>query len=567
MAKKTQTKTKTSTTTVVGIALLAGAGLAAAAGLAMMSMRSPALLVRLTPRQPLSTEVVAGSEDATLLSFDLQPRGGDATVDEMTFSVFGDDDADFAVIDRDAAAEDRFTECRVEDAAGTVIAGPSPVIAEALTFSDPFTVTSATTTTYLVRCDLSSDSPLDGDPDRFAASLAGESSVTATIGGSALSGAGLAIGTGDALNTAGNISVRVQESGMLTLRPASDMTPSDILLGATTGNEVGRWEFQARGEDFLIETLSFDDLGSATGAVTASLLCTNEDGSGYTDTESVSAGHVAFENAECYARVGDVAAVTLTVDLDTVGSSGATSGDTLRFTLNALDSGSFSAVGVTSGNDVDETDVAASVSGRQMVLRQSEPEFSLASGGSSSGVPGLDEVFRFNAAAASGGDVAVTQLVFRMTGTDNDATNWNACGDGAGSARLADATRWFLYDSTDLSTPLSDAGDWSFLKADGRPCLMALTPVAYAVLNLEAEATTGEIELPAGGTSTFILKADTTGASAASDDSVRIDLLSESEAVSIRQRAVLWDDIDGGATDISAYLLQVLPLTGTTVTF
>jgi len=569
MAKKiqTRTKTRTSTSTAVGVALLAGAGLAAAAGLAAMSMRSPALLVRLTPRQPLSTEVVAGSSDATLLSFDLQPRGGDATIDEMTFSVFGDDDADFAAIDRDAAAEDRFTECRIEDRSGTVIAGPSPVVAEALTFSDPFTVTSATTTTYLVRCDLASDSTLSGDPDRFAASLAGESSVTATIGGGALSGAGLAIGMGDTLNAAGNISIRVQTSGSLVLRPATDMTPSDILLGSTTGNEVGRWDFVARGEDFLIETLSFDDLGSATGALTASLRCTNEDGSGYTDTESVSSGHVSFENAECYARVGDVAAVTLTVDLDSVGSSGATSGDTLRYTLNALDSGSFSAVGVTSGDSIDETDVAANVSGRQMVLRRSEPELSLAAGMSETGVPGLGEVFRLNATAASPDDVAVTQLVFRVSATDNAGTGWNACGDGAGTSRFADASRWFLFDTADLSTSISDAGDWSFLKADGRPCLTALTPVAYAVLNLGADATTGEVELPAGATTTLMIQADTTGASAADDDAIRLDLLSETEAMAIRQRAVLWDDLGGGAADISGYLLQVLPLTGATVTF
>lgn len=567
MAKKIQTKTRTSTTTVVGVALLAGAGLAAAAGLAMMSMRSPALLVRLTPRQPLTVEAVAGSEDAALLSLDLQARGGDATVEEMTFSVFGDDDADFATIDRDADAEDRFMECRLEDASGTVIAGPEPVSGEALTFSDPFTVGSSAAT-LVVRCDLSNDGTLSGDPDRFAAALTGESSVTATIGGTALSGATLQIGRADTLNDTGAISTRVQDGGRLFLRPATDMTASDILLGSTTGNEVGRWEFDARGEDFLIETLSFDDLGSATGAVTASILCTDEDGSGYTETAAVSAGHVSFESTECYARAGDVATVTLTVDLDAVGSSGAASGDTLRFTLNALDSGSFSAVGVTSGSSIDETDVAASVSGRLMILRRSEPSFALSSASPSGpGVPGRAETLRFNVASDSHGDVAVNQLMFRVTATDNAGTGWNDCGDGASTKRFGAHDLWNLYDRDDLSTSISDEGDWSFLKADGSACGQAAEPVAYAVLNLGADATTGPIDVPAGDTSTLSLYVDTTGASASDDDSVRLDLLSDVEARAVRHQSILWDDTDAGVSNINGYLLQALPLLGSTISY
>ncbi|OGL95085.1 hypothetical protein A2348_04955 [Candidatus Uhrbacteria bacterium RIFOXYB12_FULL_58_10] len=568
MAKKIQTKMRTSTTTVVGVALLAGAGLAAAAGLAMMSMRSPALLVRLTPHQPLNVETVAGSEDAALLSFDLQPRGGDATIDEMSFSVFGDDDADFATIDRDANAEDRFMECRLEDAAGTVIAGPEPVSAETLTFSDSFTVAAATATTYVIRCDLSNDGTLSDDPDRFAAALAGESSVTATIGGTTLSGATLQIGRADTLNDTGTISTRVQENGRLVLRPAPDMTASDILLGSTTGNEVGRWEFDARGEDFLVETLSFDDLGSATGAGAASILCTDEGGSGYTDTASVIAGHVSFEGAECYARAGDVTAVTLTVDIVAVGSYGAASGDTLRFTLNALDSGSFSAIGVTSGNSVDETDVAASVSGRLMIIRLSEPSFSLSSASpSGTGVPGRAEALRFNVASSSFGDVTVNQLMFRVTTTDNAGTGWNDCGDGASTKRFGANDLWNLYDMDDLSAPISDKGDWSLLKADGSACGQAAEPVAYAVLNLGADATTGPTDVPAGVTSTLSLHVDTTGASAADDDSVRFDLLSDAEARAVRHQAILWDDTDAGASNINAHLLRVLPLMGPTISY
>ncbi len=570
--KNMRTKARTGTSTLIAAALLAGAGLAAAAGLATESMHAPQLLVRLTPSQPPSAEAVAGSEDVTLLSFDMQARGGTATVDAMTFSVFGDTDASFSTIEDDAPAEDRFMECRLEATDGTVLAGPSPVTAGSLTFSDSLAVSSTSASTYLIRCDLSAAAALDGDADRFAASIAGESSVTASIGGTALSGTALMIGLTDTLNAAGAISMRVQTSGTLSLRVAADTTESAILLGSTSKNEIGTWEFQASGEDFFLETLSFDDLGSATGAATASIACAKEDGTTYSDTESVSAGKVVFQNAECYAPASAKGSIKLTVDINPIGSSGLASGDTLKFVLNATDAGTFSAVGAVSGNTLTESDLAATVSGRKMVLRKTKPTVSLASGSpSGAGVPGISEILRFNVAAASQGFVTFEKIIFNVTTSDADH-DFNLC------SNLADATKWEFYNLDDSSSALDDAADWTFLDSGvGDPIqdCDAGNAIAYAVLDLQGSATTGTEEIAAGETKTYAVKVNTTGAGALDDDMIRLDIINELKADTDTAfdgtadndgEAIRWDD-DTEGSDATGDLVKNLPVTGGSIQY
>lgn len=567
----TQTKTKVSTKTVIATLIIAGAGLlAAAANMAMppTAARPPALLVRATPAQPRAIDVTRGTEDVTLLSVDLLPGGGNATVSRLAFSVFGDLDANFASIARDANAADRFASCLLADSTGATVAGPEAVSGGLVTFTDSFTVLSGVVTPYAVRCDLSATATADGTPDRFAASIAGESAITASIGGTALSGSSLVIGgtTADTLNDTGIVSVRVSDEGRLAIRIGTDTPESDIVLGSTSGVDAGHWELNPSGEDFTVDTLTFNNVGSSAAIASVVLSCRIQDGSTNTYRSFLSAGRVAFTGTDCFAYSETGSTLALSVDTNAVGSTGAASGDTFRFVLNALDSGTFSATGMFSGTAYDETDIAATVSAQQMVLRKTKPAFALSSSSpSGAGVPGNSEVLRFNVSAASTGDVAVNQLVFRVTATDMAGSEWQNCGTTAPGG-FASGDSWHLYDLSDASTSISDEGDWSFLEDDGLACGASGGPVGYAILSLGADATTGALDIAAGSAKTLMLKVDTTGASATSDDTVRFELLNESDARAIGHSAVLWND-DAEATNINASLLQALPVNGGTISY
>jgi len=567
----TQTKTQTSTKTLVATLVIAGLGLlAAAANMAMppTSARPPTLLVRATPAQARTVDAVRGAQDVTLLSVDLQPGGGNATVSKLAFSVFGDLDANFSAIARDANATDRFTSCVLVSAAGDTVAGPATISSGLLTFNDTFVVMANAVSTYAVRCDLSATATTDGTPDRFAASIAGESAMTASIGGTALSGSSLVIGgtTADTLNPTGIVSVRAINEGRLSFRIGTDNPESDIVLGATTGVDVGHWEIMASNEDFTIGKLSFANVGTDAAIASVSLSCRIQDGSTVTYTSVLSAGRVEFSSTACFANHLAGQTLALSVDTNAVGSSGVSSGDDFRFVLNALDPGTFSATGMSSGNAYDETDVAATVSAEQMVLRQSEPAFALSSSSpSGTGTPGVSEVLRFNVSAASTGDIAVNQLVFRVTATDMAGSEWQNC-DTAASGGFAASSNWQLYDLSDASTPISDDGDWSFLEDSGSACGTSGGPVGYAVLNLGTDANIGSAEIAAGTTKSLSLRIDTTGASATADDTVQFDLLNESDARAIGHNAVLWND-DTEATNINASLLQALPVNGGTISY
>jgi hypothetical protein len=565
-----QTRTRTRTSTHVVVALIAGAGLMAAAGFALTSFRPPALTVRLTPGQRLSTEVISGASDTTLLSFDLTPRGGSAEVDQIVFSVFGDSDADFAAIDRDADPADRFTQCTLQDTSGATVAGPVPVLSGYLTFADPFTVASGAASTYEVHCDLSNSPLVDDNADRFAASIGGEPGFEASIGGTVLSGSSLVIGktTYDTLNSLGEISIVVEDHGNMTVSLAGDTPSSTILIGDSSNNLVAKFDARARGEDFHIDTITFDLTGDFEAVDHLNLAC----GEGPDLFSHISAGYpvdgrVVFSSPGCdVLSTEEHVTFELYADITTVGVE-SSSGDSFKVALQAVDAGTFEAVGQTSGTTYTESDLAAVVTAQKMVVRNSKPEFSFQTSPSTALVPGVGEIFRFDVAAHAAGNVEVSQVLFKVTSTDNASTKWNACGDGT-ALTFATGSRWALYDTSDFSTAVSDTGDWVFLKADGKPCQATDTePVAYAMLNLERVATNPGLSFSAGASGSYAVKVDTTGASAVSDDSIMLGLISEQDAFAIKQHAALWDDTDVGATGINAYLLNIFPLTGEAMTF
>jgi hypothetical protein len=128
-----------------------------------------------------------------------------------------------------------------------------------------------------------------------------------------------------------------------------------------------------------------------------------------------------------------------------------------------------------------------------------------------------------------------------------------------------------LYDSADLATELGEDADWLFYDSSGGNCT-ANEALTWVKIDLQ-KADGGSLvdnsdEIAAGSTITYILKADTTGASAANDDSIRIDLDSEANTTTGVATAdtIEWAD-DAYANDIDGTLVKTLPTTGGTIIY
>lgn len=185
---------------------------------------------------------------------------------------------------------------------------------------------------------------------------------------------------------------------------------------------------------------------------------------------------------------------------------------------------------------------AAGAAAAFFVLANVAPTFSLASSSPfGAGLPGLDEVFRFNVAAPASKAVIINELLFAMTSTDNDASGWNSCG------KLSDPT---LYDTDDLSTSLS--ATTVFYNSDMIAC-NGSDVVAYIGATFSTP-----VEIGAGATTTFSLHVDSIDASAVSDDAIRIDIPKT-------PRAVSWTDPRGVVRGANG--LRALPVTGGTIIF
>lgn len=279
-----------------------------------------------------------------------------------------------------------------------------------------------------------------------------------------------------------------------------------------------------------------------------------QDAAGATQTKSgtFSGGKVKFSDLNFKVSTGSTKTVTVTVDTNAVSSTGASSGS--RMVANFIPA-DFEATGVSSGASLNYDDVSQAV-GNPMVARKTKPTISLASGSpSGAGIPSLSEVFRFNVSADSRGFVKLNQIMFKVSTTDNNGAvsgpDWNECDtDTAGT--LASAAKWDLFNASDLSAALDDGtfaapGDWSWATGTtGAACdTTADVSMGYAILNFLGSTTTGAEEIGAGSTKTYLLRVDTSGASAANDDSIRIDIPDQVETnglTTTKRNAIRWED-------------------------
>ena len=167
---------------------------------------------------------------------------------------------------------------------------------------------------------------------------------------------------------------------------------------------------------------------------------------------------------------------------------------------------------------------------------------------SGAAIPGLGSVLRFNVTAGTGGDVDLVQLPFSLTATDNNGSDWNHCGDVGGGPMWAEDTNFAVYNINDLSTPI-DIG-WEFYGASGASCVTGGVYAQEDLVDVIAEVSDS---VAAGSTETYLLYIDTTNASAAGNDSLRVDIDDET--------SFIWSD---GSFKHDAVGVDNLPITGGT---
>lgn len=509
---------------------------------------------------PSSATVVRGSQGVDMVGFSFAAgEASDVTVTGADFHVLvdsdGDDTFDETTGDLDVlVAEDRITSCSLYNSDGDLIDGPESIdTSENVNFdSFDWTIPAGETDKLIVNCDFANLAVV-ATPDDYAVEIA----LAADIASEDEEGDSLTATLTDG-NTADTIEVSVVDNGTLTFALGSSTPDATILIGNSSDVEVGVFRFNAATESFIIDSVTVNNSGNDRAADSISISYENEDGDTVTSESVLAGGTASFDGLAMFVPASGTADLTLSVDTSAVSTSGATSGDTLVLTLDAE---TVSRTGVSSGATV-TTDLGTDLAADTFELRKTKPTLSKASGSpSGSGVPGLDEVLRFNIAADSHGFVTVDELTFKLTSTDNNGSDWNDCDTGMAT------TDWSIYNIDDLADPLEAAdAEWVLLDSGLAACSGAET-LSYVILDLATS-----VEIAAGSTETYSLYFDTTTASSSQDDTIRIDIPIDSEVATIGggtdpDGAIIWDDDTTSGTDIDGTYVRTLPVTGGTIVY
>lgn len=331
--------------------------------------------------------------------------------------------------------------------------------------------------------------------------------------------------------------------GTLALAVDSSTPAADILLTNTNDNLLGVFRFTATNEDFKIKKLTIteeaaeDKTGTTNGTTytnnisRVTLSYTDSTGATKTPWATMSGNEALFTGLDINAKIGTPAKVSAKVNVPQTDRSGgnATSNEYLELGVSVDTSADdqFEASGVDSGTKLDDDDVSAVETNRTFVVKETRPTISV-NGSSPSGtgfVPGDIEVFRFDVKANANEDVIIDEMLFAMASTDNTGspTLWNQCKNDGTKMTAADFDMYNL--STDgLSTTVESSSDVTLFAADGDTCDTTADTnngedVAYWRIDLTSVET-----VPAGSTYTFAVYIDSTGASAANDDSISLSI-------------------------------------------
>jgi len=131
--------------------------------------------------------------------------------------------------------------------------------------------------------------------------------------------------------------------------------------------------------------------------------------------------------------------------------------------------------------------------------------------GAASFAPGMTELFTFSLYPGATGVATVLDVPFKLTTSDNNGGGWNTC------SQMGDASNFALFFGSDYSTDAADS--WTFYDSSWTACgsSNATELLVYAVAGVNNTFATGFGDM-------FIFAADTSGASAKLDDSIRISV-------------------------------------------
>ncbi len=562
---------------------------------------------------------VQGTNDVLSQAFNIVAgQGGDINISEVIVSVYADDTDTSDVTLGDNAADsvdvnDYITSCYLKDINGnTISSSKSPSSdGKTLTFdSMDWTLAASASSQIKVYCNYSN--PSATATTHFAFDIATPASdvvaedtdgndVDPTVTG------GSSSTTNPNLGTAPTNYVTLASAGSLAVTAGASTPQADFVLTSSSSNHVATYRYTATNEAFEIQTVSFsEEQAEDDTSVTDSTAYANDislvtityplvDGTTGTSSVAMTSNYARFTGLHAYVSVANPADIDVYVNVpstDRDAGGSATSNEKIRmgwYVGGTPDGTYFKAVGVGSGTTFTDTDSDGSGTDytavgddrystdgiATFVVRETKPTFSLSSSSPSGNTaPGLNEALRFNVAASSNEDVVLESLLFKTTATDivnnfAGASAWANCDTDIGTTSGNLATSEFdFYNLTKSSSTQLDTADtdWIEFKTTGAICTTSTAQLGYIKLTLP----TPEI-IPAGSTYTYSLKVDTTGASAGSDDSFRVDVVSEPIASSFVATTVNSAPAtlaigatsitpDGGSADF--YLGDVLCLTG-----
>lgn len=591
------------------------------------AMAAQAASMTVSVSQPPSTATyVKGASNVDVVAYSVVAGAASKlTVSSLKFTAWGDADGTWSD-EHDLTITDKVTSCSVYDAkTGGLVDGPESFNSSGrITFNGfNWIVPAGETGKVLLRCNFANVSQSTGADDDYVFFLDNdESDDGSTTSANAITAVDMDSNTvtdtgltdDEANNPDGSegVIISIVNSGVLTFALAGDNPTSTIILSNSTGVLASKFKVTATKEAFTIKKLSVksDDNSTLNGVTNIVLEYKDKAGVTKTASGSLASAVVTFSNLDLYVAKDTPTYINVKVNTGDVTTDNAASGDVVQLELHMdeVNDNQFEAVGESSGSTLDDDDQDASVSGAisgmgggdstddndtdlylnpgtLSEIRKTKPTFSLASGSpSGAGIPGLAEVFRFNVSADSRGYVTLDKVTFKMTSTDNTGTptQWNDCDtDAAAGINLAEATDMEIYNAAAPNIALDEGTTpWTWFKSTGAACNTTAADLTYFVVNFGASG--GSIaseEIGAGATKTYVLRLNTTGASAANDDSIRIDIPSQAEINSLSvgsgtdlddDAVVQWDDANltnSDALDIDGDFVDNLAITGGTIVY
>lgn len=566
---------------------------------------SAAMVVSIA-QPPSSSTYVKGTSNAEVVAFSFDVNeASDLTVTDFTLNAIADGTSNDTVTNSLTIAN-FVNSCSLYDGlTGTLLDGPQSFSSgEAVYSGMNWVIPAGDTAKMLVKCNFANVAVDGGNADEYLFFI-DEDQIGSDVAVLDEDGDDIdpTVGAADTNEGTQTTIIDIVGEGSLSVAAAAGMPDSTLILGASNNVTVAKYRFSATSEDFVVKkfelyncvTSAVDEDIDCTGdgdetagsddvASTVMVTYTNSAGASETKTGLLSGNRVTFSGLDFLVPADDTADVTVSVNTNSVGTSLATSGSQIQLNFNGEDDGEaggvtqadFEAIGAGSGSTLDETDITDYVLANDMVLTKTKPTISLASGSpSGASVPGLGEVLRFTIAADSKGYVAWSEILFKMTSTDNSGTptEWNEC---VASGTGIDDSELSLYEINDLGNEIEGADtDWTFFdSSDGTVCDPTNEVIDYIQLDLGND----EEEIEAGSSKTYVLYMDTTGASAANDDSLRIDIIDQPTVNTLSagawdgnalddEEAFEWDDANTSGTDRDGLYVKNLPVIGGTIIY